>query len=65
MYHITDDPIADFNRWDAEQTARLKQLPCCKECGEHIQQEDAVFLNGKWYCDDCLHEARRTIEVDW
>ena len=64
MYY-TDDPVADFNRWDGEQERRLEQLPCCEECGERIQQEDAVRLNGKWYCDECLREFRTTIEVDW
>lgn len=64
MYY-TDDPIADFNHWDMERERRREQLPCCEECGEHIQQEDAVYLDDKWYCDDCLKKARKTIEVDW
>lgn len=58
----SDDPIADFNEWDAEQTAWLEQLPVCEECGEPIQQEDAVCINGNWYCDECLYTMRRWIE---
>lgn len=61
MYY-TDDPVADFDKWDAEREKWREQLPCCEECGEHIQQEDAVLLDGKWYCDCCLKEARTEIE---
>lgn len=36
----TDDPVADFDRYDAEQ--QLDSLPVCECCGEPIQQETAV-----------------------
>lgn len=58
---ITDDPIADFNRWDAEQERWLKKLPKCKRCGERIQQERAVCIDGGYYCDECLDEMRESI----
>ena len=60
----TDNPIDDFNRWDREQERRRGQLPRCDVCGEHIQQDDAVFLGNEWYCDDCLYKARTAIEID-
>lgn len=63
MYY-TDDPISDFNKWDDDRERRLEQLPCCECCGEHIQQEDAVKLGDEWFCDDCLRDARTTIEAD-
>ena len=46
----------NYDRWkehDADQERRLKMLPICKCCGEHIQQERAVFYEGNWYCEDC------------
>lgn len=58
---FTDDPIADFNRHDAKQERELKRLPRCSECGEHIQQEDAVFINSFWYCDECLALMREPV----
>lgn len=61
MYR-TDDPIADFARWDAEQEEWLEHLPVCEECGEPIQQEFAVCLHGHWYCDDCLDAMREDTE---
>ena len=41
-----------FERHDAEQEAELRKLPVCCKCKEHIQQEEAVCYNGKWYCED-------------
>ena len=58
MFFRSDDPVADFNRWDAEQEEKLERLPKCTECGEHIQQERAVCINGDWYCDKCLDDIR-------
>ena len=60
----TDDPVADFHRHDAEQTKWLESLPKCAECGEPIQQEDAVCLEGRFYCDECLGTMRRAIGGD-
>jgi formylmethanofuran dehydrogenase subunit E len=58
----TDDPIADFNRHDAEQQKHLNRLPVCYGCGEPIQQDDAVCIEGFWFCDDCLDDMRERIE---
>ena len=57
----TDDPIRDFEAWDAEQNRQLEQLPCCADCDHPIQQEDAVYINGEWLCDDCLSSYRRDV----
>lgn len=57
----TDDPIDDFNRWDAEQTRQLEHLPVCADCDQIIQQETAVYINGEWLCDDCLDSYRRGV----
>ena len=55
----------NYSLWaahDDEQEERLKSLPVCSECGEHIQQEYAVKINGDWYCDNCLDDMREEIE---
>ena len=57
----TDDPVSDFERWDREQEKKLEQLPVCVDCGDHIQQETAVFLGGEWYCDSCIDAYRRDV----
>ena len=57
----TDNPIHDFEVWDAEQNRQLDRLPYCEDCGNPIQQEDAVYINGEWLCDDCLSSYRRDV----
>ena len=61
MFYRTDDPLSDFYKHDAEQTEWLKKLPKCERCGEPIQQEDAVHIDDKYYCDECLAEMREWI----
>ncbi len=63
MFFRTDDPVADFHRYDREQDRRLKLLPTCERCGDAIQQEKAVCINGFWFCDECLESHYRK-EVD-
>lgn len=60
----TDDPLADFDRWDAEQTAALERLPRCCECYEPIQDEVAYYINGEWVCEACMDTYRRVVEPD-
>ena len=50
----TDDPVSDFNRWDAAQERKLSRMPICSECGEHIQDDRAYYINGEWVCRECM-----------
>lgn len=64
MSYIPDN----FDKWarnDAEQERRVKMLPKCCECGEHIQQETAVNYGGKWCCKDCEYDFWHTIRKDF
>ena len=59
----TDDTIADFNKWDAEQENRRKMLPRCCECGKHIQDDELFDVFGDLYCWDCaVKEFRRSTD---
>ena len=58
----TDDPIADFLKHDKEQARWLVRLPLCVKCEEHIQQEDVLCIDGKYYCDNCLENMREPID---
>lgn len=60
----TDDHMADFHRWEEEKRRWLDRLPKCEECGEHIQQDRAVCISDKYYCDDCLDYMRVDIGGD-
>lgn len=60
----TDNPIADAERWLDAQEDWLNNRPECGICGEHIQQDIAVFYDGDWICDECLDDMRKAIEED-
>lgn len=61
----TDDPIADFYRHDALQNAKLKERPQCSECDNHIQDNEAYYINGEWICAECMEtEYKRNIDPD-
>ena len=49
----SDDPVRDFLRYDSDQEDRLQEFPQCWNCGEPVQQEEAICVDGKWICDRC------------
>lgn len=53
--YITDDPVADFDRYDAEQAAYEAKLPHCVYCGEPMW-DDYYEIDGEVVCRDCLDE---------
>lgn len=61
---LTDDPVADFARHDAEQTRMLKKLPTCDICGDAIQQERAFHKNGFWICHECYEDNQEEVTMD-
>lgn len=42
----TDNPVADYDRYDAQQCRRLATLPLCCCCCEPIQDEHYWDFNG-------------------
>jgi hypothetical protein len=55
---ITDDPIADFHRYDAEQCEKLSKRPVCEYCGKHIQEDHYYYVDGI-VCGECLDENHK------
>lgn len=55
----TDDPLADFNRHEAEQESRLARRPVCCYCEEHIQHDHLFLINDEMICPDCLESYFR------
>lgn len=64
MYR-SDNPLADFDRLDAEQTRWLKKRPRCSECDEHIQEDYAYYINDEWICEKCMERYRREVDTDY
>lgn len=59
----TDDPIADFARYDAEQEEQLEKMPVCCECDNPIQDEYCYEINGEVICETCLDRFfRKSVE---
>ena len=63
MIMFTDDPVHDFNMQEEENYKWIQSRPKCCWCGEPIQEEYALRLDGEWMCDKCVKENRRYIEV--
>jgi formylmethanofuran dehydrogenase subunit E len=55
----TDEPIADFHCYDAEQQSKLDKLPRCSECDEPIQSETCYEINGELICEGCLENNHK------
>jgi formylmethanofuran dehydrogenase subunit E len=64
MYY-TDDPIADAERYTAEQEARVERLPICTECGHHIQDEHLYEINDEFICEECMRDNHRKRTEDY
>lgn len=57
----TDDPVADYRRYDAEQQEWLDCLPRCADCKKPIQDEFAYHRHGEWICDECMEGYRQLV----
>ena len=61
----TDDPVADFERYDAEQQKELEKCPKCSECSEYIQDEHYYEINDEVVCEECLNQNYRKNVEDY
>ena len=60
----TDNPVADAERYDAEQQAELEKLPQCDYCGVHI--DDYYYeIDNENFCESCLNEHFRKRVEDY
>lgn len=56
--------LDNYDLWeahDARLNRQLEQLPVCEDCGEHIQDETAFYINGEWICHDCMSSYEREV----
>ena len=47
------DNYTFWDRYDTYRESRLRKMPVCCRCKEHIQQEEAVKFDNRWFCEDC------------
>lgn len=57
----TNDPVRDAESYNVSAEEIMGRLPECVDCGEPIQQETALLLEGKWRCDDCINFHRKEV----
>lgn len=63
--YFTDDPVADFCRFDAERQRELDMLPRCSECGEPIMTDELYEINDELICPDCMENNHRKLVDDY
>lgn len=61
---FTDDPVADAERYAAEQDKALECLPVCCECMQHIQNDYCFEINDEIICETCLNDNYRKFTTD-
>lgn len=57
----------NYDMWlahDAEQDRWLQERPVCADCGEHIQDEFAYYINGEWICEECMDSYKREVMLE-
>ena len=50
----SDDPVSDFDRYDAAQNKQLSRLPECVYCERPIQDDFLYLVNDEFICESCL-----------
>lgn len=60
---LSDVFYQDFLRDDADKEKWLSKRPVCSWCGEHIQEDSALYFEdtNDWMCKDCQESKRRLI----
>lgn len=61
MRYYTDDPVRDAERYYRDMDAEAGGFPVCEDCGEHIQDETAYYIEGHWICPRCIHIYEREV----
>lgn len=62
VFYRTDDPAADFDRYDAEQQKQLEKCPKCSMCDEYIQSDHFYEINDEVICEECINNFRKPVE---
>ena len=57
-----EDNYSMWQHKEAEAERWLQKRPECVDCGEHIQDEDAYYINGEWICKDCMSAYLVSVE---
>lgn len=59
MTYRSDDPGADFDRYDRDRAEAEASRPVCCECGDPIWDEYLWDIGGDLYCEECAQNVFR------
>ena len=60
----SDDPGADFDRWDAEQNRMRDQFPVCDVCDQPIHDDHYYLINSDNICAECMEtHFKKEVEI--
>lgn len=65
MFIRTDDPLRDFDRYDAMMADREAKLPQCDRCGEPIDDDVYYEIDNEILCEKCMHDMYARSTEDW
>ena len=60
----TDDPVADFDRYDMAMAQREAKLPICEKCGKPIY-ERYFEIDNEILCEKCMDDEYGRSTEDW
>lgn len=65
--YYTDDPAADFDRWDMEQARKEARLPVCEnpKCKKRIHDENYFEIGGEILCRSCMEDRYMKYTEDY
>ena len=60
----SNDPLADFDRDDAEEYAFAQKCPVCAICGQRITDETFRRIGADCYHDSCIETVDTDLYVE-
>lgn len=55
----TDDPLADFDRFEEDRARQLEERPVCSQCDEPIQEDSCFEINDEAICIGCMENFKK------
>lgn len=65
MPFYSDNPVADYDRYDAYLARQEARLPVCDDCDKPIHGDDYYEIDGEILCEECMKDRYRRSVADW
>ena len=65
MFRYTDDPIADYEAYEAELARLEKEVPVCDYCNRPVADDFYYEINDEVICAECMEQHfRREVVIE-